>query len=78
MLVQDGKTHRDNLWARTLLKKARLRQEVALENRRKGSQNIAQRALPGETGVGLFTLITSPPVWGPSRNRASGIPPASL
>ena len=32
LLVQDEKTHRDNLRLRRLLKKARLRQEAALED----------------------------------------------
>jgi len=52
LLVQDEKTHRDNLRLRRLLKKARLRQEAALED-------IDYRAARGLSQQALLELSSS-------------------
>ena len=54
LLVQDEKTHRDNLRLRRLLKKARLRQQAALEDIDYGaSRGLRRQALPELSNRGL-------------------------
>jgi len=66
LLVEDEKTHRDNLRLRRLLKKARLRQEAALEDIDYGAsrgfsrQVILELANPQWVGARRNVLISGP------------------
>jgi DNA replication protein DnaC len=66
LLVQDEKTHRDNLKLRRLLKKAKLRQEASLEDidytvsRGLNRQVIRELADPGWIGAHRNVLIAGP------------------
>jgi len=66
LMVQDEKTHRDNLKLRRLLKKAKLRQEAALEDidygvsRGLNRQIILELANPGWIGAHRNVLIAGP------------------
>ena len=66
LLVQDEKTHRDNLRLRRLLKKARLRQEAALEDIDYGAsrglsrQVILELVNPGWIAAHRNILISGP------------------